>query len=123
MKLKMVISVIFLFLLAGCEKDDQLYNRIEGKWKLVKTADTSNSVEYPTPENQIMREFKSNKTHVFYQANGKVSGESNYTITKTEIILFGDGFRTEDLYWILGDTLKIRYNGGFEYYDEYFIKQ
>ena len=123
MKLKTLINLTLIILLVSCEKDSELYNRIEGKWKLVKTQDIGNFEEYPTLENQRIREFKSNKIHVSYDANGNVSGESNYELTKTTIILYEDAFRTENLYWLIDDTLKIRNDGGFEYYDEYFIKQ
>jgi len=119
----MLFFLTLIIVFASCEKDYELYNSIEGKWKLVKTKGNDNFVEYPTSENQSIREFKSNKIHVFYDQNGELSGTCKYELTKTVIILYGDGFRTEDLYWMVDDTLKIRHDGGFEYYDEYFIKQ
>ena len=64
------VCLSLVLVTTGCGKDDRFYNRLEGKWQLVKTQDLGNKEEYPTPENQTIREFTSHGTYIFYDAYG-----------------------------------------------------
>ena len=116
------VCLSLVLVTTGCGKDDRFYNRLEGKWQLVKTQDLGNIEEYPTPENQTVMEFTSHGTYIFYDAYGNMIWERECHVSRTTITLYGVDYDTKYPYRLHNDTLRIRHLGGFEFYDEYFVK-
>ena len=57
---------------------------------------------------------------------GDEIGRCSFCITETKITIYGviiNGKKWESRYkyWFINDTLKIRIDGGFEFYDEFFV--
>ena len=114
--------MIRLSAIISCEEYSNLSNKILGKWQLFMRINIRDDVYYPDIEDQIVREFKKNGSHIKCDYQGDTISTCKYRLTDSTIILFGDDFEFEDQYWIIKDTLQIRYDGGFEFYDEYFLR-
>lgn len=122
MKKIILITLILFSAIISCEEDSNLSNKILGKWQLFMRINITSEVYYPDIEDQIIREFKKNGSHIKCDYQGDTISTCKYRLTDSTIILFGDDFEFEDQYWIIKDTLQIRYDGGFEFYDEYFLR-
>ncbi len=80
----------------------------------------------PTNE-QSMVEYRKDKTSISYDYSGVETARCNYDITDSRIIIFGENlngesWRNEAKYWFKDDTLVVRADGGFEYYDDYWVR-
>lgn len=76
---------------------------------------------------QRIEEYTKDSERILFDNFGNEIGRCGYNITDSTIIIFGenlngDDWEYENKYWFNQDTLAIRYNGGFEYYDEFFIR-
>ena len=128
MKKLLFVLILINILIISCEKDSFEFNEIIGKWQLVKGNSLMNGGDYLIDsENQRIEEYKKNKERILYDYLGSETGRANYNITDSNITIFGKNLNGEEWkhdyeYWFKQDTLVIRYDGGFEYYDEFFIK-
>ncbi|SHF51481.1 hypothetical protein SAMN05444483_101413 [Salegentibacter echinorum] len=122
------LIVCALLLLANCNNENIEINKIIGKWQLVKGNSLMNGGDYLIDsENQRIEEYTENKERILYDYLGIETGRASYNITDSNITIFGKNLNGEEWendyeYWFKQDTLVIRYDGGFEYYDEFFVQ-
>ena len=122
------IAILFAFSLSifSCEKDNN--DLLIGKWKLVEGFDVMAGGKYTIPvKDQRMEEYTIGNIRILYDFEGNEIGRCNYKATETIITVYGanqDGkeWSFSDEYWFLHDTLTIKQDGGFESYNEYFIR-
>ena len=125
MKNLILILAIGLFFL-GCEKEE--YDRIIGKWKYVKGYDMMAGGYYvPNIEDQRIEEYTKNNERIRYDYLDNEISRCSFSSTDSVITIYGVELNGQEWelsykYWFVNDTLKIRNDGGFEYYDEYFIR-
>lgn len=121
----LILLLLLSTVLVGCEKEEK-ESRLIGKWKLVKIEDmwASYVVE---DKNQHYEEYTANGKRILYDNLGNEtarcdfhSNDSIITINGQE--LSGSKWETNYSYWFVDDSLKIRYDGGFEYYNVCFIR-
>ena len=124
---------IFLILLCNiffisCEKDDLPTEKIIGKWKLVEEYSLMMGGVYSVDtENQRIEEYTKDNLRILYDYHGNEIVRCNYRATKSVITIYGEeinGTKWENSYrfWLSKDTLKIRYDGGFEFYNEFLVR-
>jgi len=122
--MKKVLFILILSLIVfSCKHAKQFDRTIDGKWKLFKSIGFGNYTDYTKRAYQILREFKPNNIQIIYDANGNETSRCKFELTETAVIFYGEGFEIESSYWVVKDTLQLRNYGGFEYYDEYYVKQ
>ena len=124
---------IFLTLLCNiffisCEKENYNVDKIIGKWQLVEGYNLMMDGVYSVDtENQRMEEYTKDNQRILFDYLGNEIARCNFRVTKSVITIYGEeinGTKWEynNEYWLSKDTLKIRYDGGFEFYDEFFIR-
>jgi hypothetical protein len=109
----------------SCEKSD-IDDNIKGKWRLVKSYSLMGGFYLPETKDQRFELYNDNHK-ITFDYLGNETSSCNYRFDDTIITIYGEnlnGTKWENSYkyWVKSDTLKIRYDGGFEYYDEYFIR-
>lgn len=119
--------MIFAFSLIffSCEKENN--DILIGKWKLVKGYSTMGGVYIPDFQDQRMEEYTKENIRIRYDFEGNEIGRCNYSATNSTVTisgkeLNGDTWSSVYNYWFMHDTLKIKNDGGFEYYNEFFIR-
>ena len=133
MKMKKLVLLIVPALMCGimftgCEKDNRPMESIIGKWQLVKGYDLMMGGVYPIDtENQRIEEYTKGNLRILYDYLGKETARCNYRATESVITIYGEeitGTKWEHNYnyWFSKDTLKIHHDGGFEFYDEFFVR-
>jgi hypothetical protein len=78
-------------------------------------------------EQKRIDEYKKNNECIRFDYMSNEISRCNYIINDTKIIISGNNLNGQEWkysydYWINNDTLKIHYDGGFEFYDEFLIK-
>ena len=120
----LICGVVFV----GCQKDNHQVEKITGKWQLVEGYNIMVGGVYSVnTEDQRIEEYTKDNLKILYDYLGNETARCNFHATKTVITIYGEeitGTKWEhsNKYWFSKDTLKIRYDGGFEYYDEFFIR-
>lgn len=124
--------VIFIILLCitffvSCQKENYPMEEITGKWQLVKGRDMTGGVYSVNVENQQIEEYTKDNLRILYDYLENEIARCNFRVTKSVITIYGeniDGTQWDNRYeyWFSNDTLKIRHSGGFEFYDEFFIR-
>lgn len=79
-------------------------------------------------KDQRFEEYTKQNVRIQTDLEGNEISRCNYSASNTTITIFGkenDGteWSFEYEYWFLHDTLAIKHDGGFEYYNEYFIRE
>lgn len=127
--MKKVIIALLLGIIfnAGCEKEDNILQKVTGKWQLVKGYDVMSGVYIPKKEEQRIVEYTKKNECVNYDYLQNEIGRCNFRLTESAVTIYGietNGQKWESSYkyWIRNDTLKIHNDGGFESYEEYFIR-
>ena len=126
-------GLIFIILLCGvlfisCEKDENPTKKLIGKWQAVEGYNLMMGGVYSIGiENQRIEEYTKDGIRKLYDYLGNETAICNYRSAKSVITIYGEeitGTKWElsYKYWFSNDTLKIRYDGGFEFYDEFFIR-
>ena len=124
-KIAFFISIILLF--SSCEKESD--HLLIGNWRLVKGYDLMEGGFYDIPlEYQRFEEYTKQKTRIQYNLDGIEISRCNYSATNETVTIFGkeiDGteWSSQYDYWFVQDTLAIKHDGGFEFYNEYFIRE
>jgi hypothetical protein len=124
--MKKILLIFFFFLLfISCEKENN--DILIGKWKLVKGYSIMGGGYIPDVQDQRMEEYTKDNIRIRYDFEGKEIGRCNYSATNSTVTisgkeLNGDTWSSDYNYWFMHDTLKIKNDGGFEYYDEFFIR-
>jgi hypothetical protein len=124
-KLFILLSLISVL---GCEKDNNNLERIIGKWQLVRGYDIRKGGFYSIEiEDQRIEEYTKINERIGFDYIGNEISRCGYTINETKINIFGKEINGQEWessyeYWFKNDTLKIRNDGGFEFYDEFFIR-
>ncbi len=128
-QIKLKGLIVFLsVLMFSCEGDSIEFNKVNGKWQLVKGINPMNGGDYLIDlQNQIIEEYTYQNERVIYDYSGVETARCNYKIDESTIIIFGENkngskWESEYNFRIKEDTLIIRRDGGFEYYEEYFIR-
>lgn len=128
MKKLFFVLVLVHIVIISCDKQSIEFNQIIGKWQLVKGNSFMNGGDYLIDsEYQRIEEFTKNKERILYDYLGIETARAKYNITDSIIIIFGENLNGEEWehnykYWFKQDTLVMRYDGGFEYYDEFLVK-
>ncbi len=128
MKRIIFVLSVGLTLIVSCQKTDSDFNEIIGKWQLVKGFNLMMGGNYWIDiNNQRVEEYTKNRVKVLYDYLGNETARSSYNISENDITIFGTNLNGEDWentyeYWFKQDTLVIHNDGGFEYYDEYFVR-
>lgn len=128
MKKLLGLLILCNILIVSCEQKSFEFDRIIAKWQLVKGDDFMSGGEYLIdPKNQRIEEYTINNERILYDYLGRETGRANYTITDSNITVFGEELNGEEWkndyeYWFKEDTLVVRHDGGFEYYDELFVQ-
>jgi len=128
MKILKFILSLCLITAFSCEKDNSNLERIAGKWQLVKGYDIMEGGFYSVKaEDQRMEEYTKNNERIRFDYSGNEVSRCNYTINDTKITIFGKEINGQEWkssyeYWLKNDTLKIRNDGGIEFYDEFFTR-
>jgi hypothetical protein len=123
-KIALIIMTSILFL--SCEKENN--DILVGKWKLVKGFDIMAVGNYDIPiEYQRFEEYTKNKIRIQSDLNGNEISRCNYSATNTSATIFGKENNGEEWsstynYWFQHDTLAIKHDWGFEFYNEYLIR-
>jgi len=122
---KIILFFAFSLLFFSCEKEKS--DILIGKWKLVKGYSIMGGDYIPDIQDQRLEEYTNSNIRILYDFEGKEIGRCNYSATNSAVTisgknLNGEEWRSDYDYWIVHDTLKIRHDGGFEYYDEFFIR-
>ena len=123
---------IFIILLCNiffvsCQKDNHPMEKIIGKWQLVEGYNLMGGFYSVAPEDQIIEKYMRDNRILNYDDFGNEVYGCNFRINESVLTRYGEdpnGIKWEFSceYWFSNDTLKIRHDGGFEYYDEYFIR-
>jgi len=120
----LICGVVFV----GCQKDNNQEDKIIGKWQLVEGYSLMMGGVYSIDtENQRIEEYTKDNLKILYDYLGNETARCNFSATKEIITIYGEeitGTKWEHSvkYWFSKDTLKIRYDGGFEFYDDFFIR-
>jgi hypothetical protein len=119
-----LLSIIFI---TGCEKENSHLDKIIGKWQLVKGYDIMWGFYSVDTKDQRIEKYTRDNVRIRYDYLGNEIGRCNFWATESTITIYGeklDGSKWELSYeyWFSNDTLKIRNDGGFEFYDEFFIR-
>jgi len=128
-----VKNLIFTFLLCAifataCEKENSSQVKLIGKWQLVGGYDIMAGGDYSIEtENQRIEEYTRDNQRIRYDYLGNVISSCSYRATESVVTIHvekEDGTKWESSYdyWFSNDTLKIHNVGGFEFYNEYFIR-
>ncbi len=119
--------MLLIFLVPGCETDTGKAEFLAGRWQLFKICGSTFDAVFVPPENQRIEEYTCECESISYDYMMNETGRRRYKATDEEIIIFGTNengsivkFRFS--YWIASDTLRVRYDGGFNYYDEFFVR-
>lgn len=131
--MKRVVLMIISALICGvvftsCEKDKYPIEKIIGKWQLVEGYDLIMGGAYSVDtENQRIEKYTEDNLRILYDYLGNEIARCNYRTTKSMITIYGEeinGTKWENNYeyWFSNDTLKIRHDGGFEFYDEFLVR-
>jgi hypothetical protein len=126
-KIVFVFMVIILFTIS-CEKDDTPFEKIIGEWQLVKGFDIMLGGFYNVGiEDQRIEEYTKNNQRIRFDYLRNEIGRCSFRINESIIIIYGEEINGEEWdssyeYLFVNDTLKIRNDGGFEYYDEFFVR-
>ena len=127
MKAVLRVTLIICIALAGCEKEN--IDLLVGKWKYVKGYSfIGTQTDYiPEIQDQKIEEYTKKNIRILYDYQGVEVHRWDYHATDSVITIYGethDGqeYSKERKYWFIHDTLKIRQDGGFEYYDEFFVR-
>jgi hypothetical protein len=126
MKAVFRLTLIICLALTGCEKEN--IDLLVGKWKLVKGYNLMVGGDYNIDiQNQRMEEYTKDDIRIRYDFEGSESSRCNYSATNSTVTvsvekLNGDTWSSDYDYWFAHDTLVIRNDGGFEYYDEFFVQ-
>jgi hypothetical protein len=125
-KVIVIFSFLTLTTIISCDDGDSPIDRIIGKWKLVKMYSfmTGSFLVHRTEQN--IDEYRINK-RIVYDYTGVEVARCDYHITDSKLTYSGTNANGEfwDLksdYWMKGDTLVIRGDGGFEYTDVYWVR-
>jgi hypothetical protein len=119
------ISIIFSI---SCQKEDFDFNEIVGKWQLTKGYSLMLGGFFTIdPKDQRIEEYTGNSERILYDYLGNETARCGYNITDSTITIFGENLNGNDWefeykYWFKQDTLVIHQDGGFEYYNEFFIR-
>ena len=117
-----LVSLVFL----SCEKEN--VDVLIGKWRLVKGYAIMAGGYYDIPdEYQRFEEYTDNNMRIQSDLSGNEISRCNYSATNTAVTIFGKENNGEEWsstykYWFQHDTLVIKHDGGWEYYNEYFIR-
>jgi hypothetical protein len=120
--LMILISIFFL----SCEKENN--DILIGKWRLVKGFDIMAGGNYNIPdEYQRLEEYTKNNIRIQSDLSGSEISKCNYSATNVTVTIFGEENDGDDWsstynYWFQHDTLAIKHDGGFEFYNEYFMR-
>lgn len=122
---KFGVLLALTFTLTCCEKDNN--DLLIGKWKLVEGFNIMAGGKYTIPiQEQRIEEYTKN-LRILYDFEGKETARSNYYATETTISVNGvneDGkawsFSFE--YILQHDTLTLKHEGGFEYYNDILVR-
>jgi len=122
---KIVLIFAFSLILFSCEKENQ--DILIGKWQFVKGFNIMGSNFIPDIEDQRIEEYTNNNIRIRFDYQGNEIGRCSYSATNTTVTisgkeLNGDTWSSDYEYCLVHDTLRIRNDGGFEYYDEFFIR-
>ena len=125
-------EAIFIILLCNlffvsCQKDNDPMEQIIGKWKSVKGYNPMGGIYFVDTENQRIEIYTRDNMRILYDYLGNEIARCNFRATKSIITIYGEeinGTKWENSYkyWFSNDTLKIRNDGGFEFYDEFLIR-
>ena len=122
---KIALIFTFSFLFISCEKENQ--DILIGKWKLVKGYSSMGGYYIPNVQDQRMEEYRKDNIRIRYNFEGNEIVRCNYSATKYTVTIYGkelngDTWSSHYDYWFKHDTLAIKNDGGFEFYNEYFIR-
>lgn len=123
---KIAMLFVLSLTLFSCKKDNN--DIIIGKWKLVAGYSIMAGGKYIPPiQEQRMEKYTKGNIRILYDFEGNETARCDYNATETTIKIYGVNLNGEEWssnydYWFVHDTLKIRHDGGFEYYDEFFIR-
>lgn len=127
MKVVLRLTLIVCFALTGCEKEN--FDLLVGKWRFVKGwSFIGTQTDYiPEFQDQKMEEYTKKGIRILYDYQGVEIHRGDYHATDSTITIFwktrdGQENSKEIEYWFIQDTLKIRHDGGWEYYDEFFVR-
>ena len=119
------ILLILTLVLISCEKDNN--DLLVGKWRLVEGFNIMAGGKYSIPlQEQRIEEYTKN-LRILYDFEGNEIARSNYDATETIVTVNGineDGkswsFSFE--YLLQHDTLTLKHDGGFEYYNDILVR-
>lgn len=126
-KLLFTILLCTIFF-TGCEKDNSPIEKIIGKWQLVGGYDIMAGGVYSIDiENQRIEKYTRDNLRIRYDYLENEISRCGYRATESVVTIYvekedGTEWKSSYDYWFSNDTLKIRNDGGFEFYDEYFIR-
>jgi hypothetical protein len=124
--LKKIILIFFCPLLfISCEKENN--DILVGKWEFVKGFNLMTGNYIPVMQDQRIEEYTKSNLRILYDPGGNETARCNYNATNTNITIYGENLNGEKWsfnydYCFVHDTLRIRHDGGFEYYDEFLIR-
>ena len=120
------IMVLLVFMLSGCEEKSCYAEKLIGKWQLFKIGGSSFCPVCVEPEFMRIEEYTAAFESVSYDYQMNETGRRGYCATNSEITIYGFDQDYKQVkfrfgYSIYGDTLRLRYDGGYDFYDEFFV--
>jgi len=125
-------EAIFIILLCNlffvsCQKGNDPMEQIIGKWKLVEWYNPIGGIYSVNTENQKIEIYTRGNMRILCDYIGNEIARCKFRATESIITIYGEeinGTKWENnyKYWFSNDTLKVRIDGGFEFYDEFFIR-
>jgi hypothetical protein len=121
----LILLLLLSTILVGCEKEEK-ESRLIGKWKLVKIEDMWAGYVVGDKD-QTFEEYTSNGQRILYDNLGNETARCNFHSNDSIITIYGkelSGSKWENSYeyWFVEDSLKMKYDGGFEYYNVCFVR-
>ena len=122
---KVLLISFFSLLLLSCEKENQ--DILIGKWEFVQGFNSMSGYYIPGIQASRIEEYTKDNIRIRYDFEGNEISRCNYIATNSTFTISGKELNGETWsldynYWFVHDTLKLRNDGGFEYYDEFFIR-
>lgn len=126
-KLILIIQLSLIFII-GCEKDNSPREELVGKWQLVAGYNImAGGVHSIDEEYQRIEEYTRHNIRIRYDYQGNEISRCSFRATESVVTIKvekedGTEWELSYDYWFSDDTLTVRNDGGFEFYNEYFIR-
>ena len=122
--MKNYLMLIVIMGVFGCNDSDP-NSEIIGEWILVQRYSLMYGYYGIEKEDQKTEKYTKNGERILYNYQGVEFARANYVVENSKIVVFGskeESWKFEWEFWFNQDTLIIQHSGGWEYYNELFVR-